>query len=126
MITKSQKMDGKVVPAGNIVVNSLYITKDQFEEADDFVADRFVEGQKGVVKDTFTFAPFGCGRHPCTGEKFVILEIKIIIAVLLHECNLELVDHDIVRRCSQRAKYQAAGITRPKEPVKIRVSRKQH
>lgn len=123
-LTKQQTIDGKVVPAGNILVNPNYITGDQFDQPEKFMASRFMKGQRGVVSDTFGFSPFGRGRHPCTGERFVIMEIKTMLIVIFRDCHLELADSSVVERCNERAKYQAAGVMRPKEPILVRVWKK--
>ena len=61
---------------------------DYFEEPEKFNPDRFLSGGSANIKSTFL--SFGIGPRQCIGNRFAILEAKVILFHLLARCNLKI------------------------------------
>ena len=60
-----------------------------FEEPEKFNPDRYLNGGSADIKST-TFLSFGIGPRQCIGNRFAILETKIMLFHLLARCNLKI------------------------------------
>ncbi|MGB8332461.1 MAG: cytochrome P450 [Polyangiales bacterium] len=81
-----------------------------------FDPDRYGPGRE-EDKRPFAYISFGGGRHKCMGNAFAILQIKTIIAVLLHRYDFELV--------GDRVETDFQGLVLgPKPPIRIRYRRR--
>ncbi|KAL1123515.1 hypothetical protein AAG570_002592 [Ranatra chinensis] len=75
--------DGLVIKKGTpVVVPTNAIQRDEvyFEDPDLFLPERFLEGD-GKLPDAFL--PFGAGPRVCIARRFVLLEVKLVLAKLL-------------------------------------------
>ncbi|KAK2585262.1 hypothetical protein KPH14_009960 [Odynerus spinipes] len=59
-----------------------------FEEPGKFNPDRFIERGK-EIQNSGVYLPFGLGPRMCIGNRFALLEIKVLIFHLLARCNLK-------------------------------------
>ncbi|XP_054084350.1 cytochrome P450 4d8-like isoform X1 [Zeugodacus cucurbitae] len=85
--THSQIGDG-VIPAGTEVLIVLFGMLRQaryFERPDDFVPERHLNNE---CASAFLFIPFSAGPRNCIGQKFAMLEMKMIIAKIVREYEL--------------------------------------
>ncbi|XP_012533028.1 cytochrome P450 9e2 [Monomorium pharaonis] len=60
-----------------------------FEEPDKFLPERFLDENKKVV-NSVAYIPFGLGPRMCIGNRFALLETKIMLFHLLNRCELKL------------------------------------
>lgn len=86
---------GVSVPAGtNLVLLARRIANsaEHFSQPDEFVLDRWLE--KGVgdgrVHNPKAFLPFGGGPRFCPGRNLALLEIRVVLAMLLRNFDVEL------------------------------------
>jgi len=66
----------------------IYTNPTQFDPA------RFGPRREEDKKEDYAFIGWGAGRHPCTGQKFAKLEIKILVTLFLAAYQYELVNKD--------------------------------
>ncbi|XP_050335202.1 cytochrome P450 4d8-like [Bactrocera neohumeralis] len=85
--THSQIGDG-IIPAGTQILISLYgmfRLGRYFERPTDFVPERHLNNGSASA---FLFIPFSAGPRNCIGQKFAMLEMKLIIAKIVREYEL--------------------------------------
>ncbi|KAH8023585.1 hypothetical protein HPB51_014834 [Rhipicephalus microplus] len=84
-------IDGYTVPAGTtcmINIHSLHRNKEQFPEPESYIPERFLpENCKNM--HPFSFIPFSSGVRVCLGQKFVMVEAKVLLAKLLSKFTVE-------------------------------------
>jgi cytochrome P450 len=93
------ELHGYRVPAGTRVMYSIYLSHrdpDYWTGPEDFNPDRF-DRQAEDERPPFTYVPFGGGPRNCIGAAFAQVESKVVLARLLHEWDLELLNGDQVR-----------------------------
>ncbi|XP_066909111.1 cytochrome P450 4C1-like [Halyomorpha halys] len=76
------KSSGILVPKGTHIILAIYELhrrEDLFPDAERFNPDRFLEPQK----HQFAYLPFSAGPRNCIGQKFAMLEMKVIISNLV-------------------------------------------
>lgn len=69
-----------------IPVSTIYKDPDYYPNPEKFDPDRFLD-KKASSSDATTFG-FGLGPRSCIGNRFAILEIKVLLVHLLHKCSL--------------------------------------
>ncbi|OLB64458.1 MAG: cytochrome P450 [Actinobacteria bacterium 13_2_20CM_2_72_6] len=84
-----------------------------YPEPDEFRPARFESDPRGM----HGLAGFGGGVHRCLGVHFAYLEMKVIIAMLLRDYDLELVDPDPQPIPGTKTKW-------PQSPCRVRYRRK--
>src|SRR6266545_4112619 len=82
-------------------------------EPDRFRPDRFAEDPRAL----HALAGFGGGVHRCLGVHFAYLEMKVIVSMLLHDYDLELVDPDPQPVRGTKTKW-------PQRPCRVRYRRR--
>jgi cytochrome P450 len=85
------------IPAGTRVMYSIYLTQrdpKNWPEPDRFNPDRF-DRSSGIKPAPFSYIPFGGGPRTCIGAAFAQVEAKIVLARLLTNFNLTLVNPKI-------------------------------
>ncbi|CAH1397985.1 unnamed protein product [Nezara viridula] len=73
---------GFLIPKGTqitIIIYALHRREDLFPDAEKFNPDRFLEQQK----HPYAFLPFSAGPRNCIGQKFAMLELKVMISNLV-------------------------------------------
>jgi cytochrome P450 len=83
------------VPAGlgvAVVTSLLHADPKIYPRAEAFEARRFL----GTKPSPFAYTPFGGGSRRCLGAAFALYEMKLVLATLLRDWELELVDRDVV------------------------------
>jgi sterol 14-demethylase len=106
---------GYRVKKGNwVAVSPLVAHRDEsvFKNALEFDPGRYGPGRE-EDRRPFAYISFGGGRHKCMGNAFAILQIKTIMAVLLHRYDFELVGDTI------ETDFQGL-VLGPKPPIRIR------
>ena len=86
------------IPVGTtVMINSyaLHRRPDLWPRADEFDYTRWLRdpktGLKPKLPHPFAFLPFAAGTRNCIGQNFALLEAKIMLALFVQRCNLELV-----------------------------------
>jgi cytochrome P450 len=94
---------GYQLEPGTRVYGCIYLThhrEDLYPNSKEFKPERFLERQY----TPYEFFPFGGGARRCLGEALAILEMKLVLATILGNYQLELVDN-------QPVKPQRRGVT---------------
>ena len=60
-----------------------------FEEPEKFNPDRFLSGGNADIKST-TYLSFGIGPRQCIGNRFAVLQTKVMFFHLMARCNLKI------------------------------------
>ncbi|CAI4225168.1 unnamed protein product [Auanema sp. JU1783] len=79
------------LPKGmTVVVAPMACQRDprEFEFPDDFHPEHF-DFEKTVKRDPYSYIPFSAGPRNCIGQKFAILEEKIVLSYVLRYFNVE-------------------------------------
>lgn len=78
------------LPKGTNVVANIYSAQrhpDYWERPDELSPERFL----GTKPDPYAWLPFGAGSRRCIGMAFALLEMRIVLATILAEVELEAV-----------------------------------
>ncbi|XP_055616094.1 cytochrome P450 4c3-like isoform X2 [Toxorhynchites rutilus septentrionalis] len=108
------------IPAGTtvmIVVYQLHRDSTVFSNPDKFNPDNFLpENCHG--RHPYAYIPFSAGPRNCIGQKFAILEEKMVLSTVLRKFRIEAVE----RR--EDVKLVGDLVLRPRDGLKIRISRR--
>lgn len=113
-------INGFKVPKGvNAVIIPYALHRDPryFPEPEEFRPERFLpENSEG--RHPYAFIPFSAGPRNCIGQRFAMMEEKVILAWVLR--------HFEVRACQDREQLRPMGelILRPERGIWIRLSRR--
>ncbi|KAH6929878.1 hypothetical protein HPB50_006441 [Hyalomma asiaticum] len=71
-----------------INIHSLHRNEEQFPDPESYIPERFLpENSKNM--HPFSFIPFSNGVRVCLGQKFVMVEAKVLLAKLLSKFTVE-------------------------------------
>lgn len=73
--------DGTLIPAGcvaNIHIFDLHRDPEQYPEPDRFDADRFLP-EEVDRRNPYAYVPFSAGPRNCIGQKYAMMELKVVI-----------------------------------------------
>ena len=101
-----------------VAVSPLVAHRDEsvFSNALQFDPTRYGPGRE-EDRRPFAYISFGGGRHKCMGNAFAVLQIKTIMAVLLHRYDFQLVGDTI------ETDFQGL-VLGPKPPIRVRYRRR--
>ncbi|KAG6834815.1 hypothetical protein H0H93_007184 [Arthromyces matolae] len=83
------------IPRGSFLVYPIWDTHlnpEIYDNPREFDPARFGPGREEDKKATLSFLGWGAGRHPCPGMKVAKLEVKMIVAFLIHAFEFNVVD----------------------------------
>lgn len=86
------EFQGYHIPAGTRVIYSIYLTHRHpayWPEPNHFDPERFASGFRPAP---YTFLPFGGGPRNCIGAAFAQVEVKVVLAHVLQNFDLKLVN----------------------------------
>lgn len=72
-----------------IPVSAIHFNPDYYDEPEIFNPDRFLSNGNASSK-AMTFLTFGIGPRQCIGNRFALLETKVVLFHLLARCNLKV------------------------------------
>uniref|UniRef100_A0A0D9X3H9 Uncharacterized protein n=1 Tax=Leersia perrieri TaxID=77586 RepID=A0A0D9X3H9_9ORYZ len=84
---------GYIIPSSTrIVINAWALARDPiyWENADEFLPERFISNTIDYNRNDFHFLPFGSGRRICLGINFAMAAIEIMLANLVYRFNWEV------------------------------------
>jgi cytochrome P450 len=88
VLEPTELMGYKLEP-GQVLMGCIYLMhqrEDVYPEHHQFKPERFLEREF----DSYEFFPFGGGKRRCIGEALAMLELKLVLATIVTEYNLEL------------------------------------
>ncbi|XP_070161591.1 cytochrome P450 4C1-like [Polyergus mexicanus] len=122
-VEEDVKLHSYVIPAGTILYLNIYgVHRDSnfWSNPEIFDPDRFLS-EKIKNRHPYSYLPFSAGPRNCIGQRFGLLELKAMIAPLVHNFYLEPVDY------LKDIRLKLGIIIRPSHPVHIKfipISRK--
>ncbi|OQR71774.1 cytochrome P450 4V2-like [Tropilaelaps mercedesae] len=114
-VTKEFKLDGKAVPVGTQVIChiwELHKDPDVFPDPFKFDPDRFLP-ENSTGRSPFAFVPFSGGPRNCIGQRFALLEEKILLVHLLRKYNLKSFDP------LEKINITVEMVLLPKSPIRV-------
>ena len=99
---------------GTYIMGSIYLThqrEDIYPEPKQFSPERFLEKQYSP----YEFLPFGGGVRRCIGNAFAMLEMKVVIATIMKQLELELLTTEDVKP------KRRGLVTGPNQPINMLV-----
>ncbi|KMQ90454.1 cytochrome p450 4c1 [Lasius niger] len=108
-----EALQSYVVPAGTILHLNIYgVHRDPnfWSNPDIFDPDRFLP-EKIQNRHPYSYLPFSAGPRNCIGQRFGLLELKAMIAPLVHNFYLEPIDY------LKDVQLKVDMIIRPSHPV---------
>ena len=88
-------IDGYEIPAKTMIyVNAWAIHRDPeaWEDAEEFIPERFLNSTVDLRGQDFCFIPFGAGRKMCPGLHMALAVLDVVLANLLFSFDWELVE----------------------------------
>ncbi|ORY05488.1 cytochrome P450 ClCP1 [Clohesyomyces aquaticus] len=110
---------GLTLPAHTTVSVSCYTmfkSSRHFENPESFEPERWLEKEK---KDNAAFYPFGLGPHNCLGQPLARLEMRVLLALLLHRYEFKVPRGGVLRKWDEQKIYW----TWAKEPLMVEIRR---
>ncbi|KAL2723978.1 cytochrome P450 4C1-like [Vespula squamosa] len=93
-LTQDLQLKNYLLPAGSIChvnIYSIHRNPECWPNPKVFDPDRFLpENVKN--RNPYSYIPFSAGPRNCIGQRFAMLELKVIVAYILHNFHLEPVD----------------------------------
>ncbi|XP_041469495.1 cytochrome P450 4V2-like [Lytechinus variegatus] len=84
-------VDGKVVPKGTFIfvnIAGIHHDPEQFPDPARFNPDRFLP-ENSAKRHPFAFIPFSAGPRNCIGQKFAMMEDKVILINILRKFSIK-------------------------------------
>jgi len=106
---------GKTVPSGvTLLIMIMVIQRDPkfFSDPDSFKPDRFLSVE---ARNPFAFVPFSAGPRNCIGQRFAMMEEKVVLSSILRRFRVESVNN------LSRMTFHAELILRSKNGIKVKL-----
>jgi cytochrome P450 family 110 len=88
-VLEPTKLMGYKLEVGQVLMGCIYLLhqrEDVYPEHQQFKPERFLEREF----DPYEFFPFGGGKRRCIGEALAMMELKLVLATIVAEYDLEL------------------------------------
>ncbi|XP_046742320.1 uncharacterized protein LOC124408984 [Diprion similis] len=115
-ISEDLQLKNYLVPGGTIVnvhIYDLHRDPNFWRDPSVFDPDRFLPGQ-AQGRHPFAFVPFSAGPRNCIGQKFAMLELKVLMAHFLHNFYFEPLDF------SSDVQILPDLVLRPSKPIRMK------
>ncbi|MBE9004731.1 cytochrome P450 [Fortiea sp. LEGE XX443] len=99
---------GYQLEPGTLVVPCIYLThhrEDLYPESNQFKPERFLERQFSPTE----FLPFGGGNRRCIGMAFALFEMKLVLATVLSQLQMQVADSQPVQPARKGALLGPSG-----------------
>lgn len=111
--------EGYTIPkgtVGNIYTFAVHRDERYYPDAEKFDPDRFMP-ENSKNRPPHAFIPFSAGRRNCIGQRFAMMEEKIILATLLRRFNIKSL------KTTEELQCQLELITKPANgiPVELKI-----
>jgi cytochrome P450 len=116
---QDDELGGFRIPAGSTIVVSPFVTHrhpDIWERPDEFDPSRFTP-ERVAQRPKCAYFPFLSGPHQCIGNEFAMLEMRLIVAIVMEQYDMEL-------QPGQAIRPQASLGLKPSGPVRILLRRR--
>ncbi|KAJ1345619.1 hypothetical protein KIN20_000195 [Parelaphostrongylus tenuis] len=110
-----QDIEGVVVPKGTqLVINQFMVHRDPmyWHDPEDFNPDRFLP-ENAIGRHPYAFIPFSAGSRNCLGQRFAMMEEKVIVSWVLRHFKVTSLE----KRCNMRSKIGI--ILRPTDGIYV-------
>ncbi|XP_071578154.1 cytochrome P450 4C1-like isoform X1 [Temnothorax nylanderi] len=110
------KLQSYLVPAGTFLHLNIYgVHRDPnfWSNPEVFDPDRFLP-EKIRHRHPYSYLPFSAGPRNCIGQRFAMLEMKAMIAPLVHNFCLEPIDY------LKNLRMQVDLVLRPAQPLRVK------
>ncbi|XP_067209359.1 cytochrome P450 4C1-like isoform X1 [Linepithema humile] len=110
------KIQSYIVPSGAILyipIKFIHRNPDFWPNPDVFDPDRFLP-ENIQNRHPFSYLPFSAGARNCIGQRFAMLELKAIIATLVHNFYLEPIDY------LKDLRFRLDLVTRVADPIRVK------
>ncbi|CAH0714227.1 unnamed protein product, partial [Brenthis ino] len=90
-LTKDTVLSGYTIPAQTtccICIYDVHRRDDSFPEPERFIPERFLP-ENISTRHPFSYIPFSAGYRNCIGQKFALLEMKVMMSGLIRKFRLE-------------------------------------
>ncbi|XP_049516230.1 cytochrome P450 4V2 isoform X8 [Dermacentor silvarum] len=91
ILDQDLSFDGCILPKGlSCFINlfSLHRNPNEFDRPEEYVPERFLSDEN-THRHPFSYVPFSAGPKNCLGQKFVMMEIKVVLAKVLSKFTVE-------------------------------------
>lgn len=92
ILKSPMEITGYKLPAGSLIVPSIYLAhhrEEIYPQSKQFKPERFLERQFSP----YEYLPFGGGNRRCIGMAFAMYEMKLVLATILSQFQLSLVNN---------------------------------
>ncbi len=92
VVQEPMELMGYKLEMGQVLMGCIYLLhhrEDVYPEPLKFKPERFLEQEY----DSYEFFPFGGGKRRCIGEALAKLEMKLVVATIIAQYDLELIDN---------------------------------
>ncbi|CAN9510230.1 unnamed protein product [Ophioblennius macclurei] len=115
-------INGFKVPKGAtglVVTYALHRDPRYFPEPEEFRPERFLP-ENSVGRPPYAYIPFSAGLRNCIGQRFALMEEKLVLASILRSFNIEA--------CQKREELNPVGdlILRPEKGIWIKLEKRVH
>lgn len=119
-LTEPLKIGKHTIPEGctcYVFMYSIHRDPAHYKDPEVFDPDRFLRGE-GSRNHPFSYVPFSAGPRNCIGQKFAMLEVKVLLSKILRRFSVSSCDHrdDLL--------LDADMLLRTKTPINIRLHRR--
>lgn len=93
--SENVEYNGHIIPKGtSVMINIMGVHHNEkfWPNSDQYIPERFENGEHQI--QPYTFLPFVDGPRNCLGQFLSLLETKIVLALLVHFYNFEVVNKD--------------------------------
>lgn len=119
-ICQDCQINGFKVPKGsNVIIITYALHRDPryFPEPEEFRPERFLP-ENSVGRPVYAYVPFSAGLRNCIGQRFALMEEKVVLASILRNFTVEA--------CQKREDLQPVGelILRPEQGIWVKLEKR--